>query len=109
VGEYFADNFADILVEDALVLELKCVERLAKDITFRLRSALDEAETFVTRMPTEKMGLLFLKDGNVVQPDPARLQDYQSHAGQRRGQWPASPEITAAMFERYREPPAPSR
>src|ERR1017187_6390603 len=105
VGEYFAD----ILVEDALVLELKCVERLAKDITFRLRSALDEAETFVTRMPTEKMGLLFLKDGNVVQPDPARLQDYQSHAGQRRGQWPASPEITAAMFERYREPPAPSR
>jgi hypothetical protein len=80
-----------------------------KDITFRLRSALDEAETFVTRMPTEKMGLLFLKDGNVVQPDPARLQDYQSHAGQRRGQWPASPEITAAMFERYREPPAPSR
>ena len=105
MGEYFAD----ILVEDALVLELKCVERLAKDITFRLRSALDEAETFVTRMPTEKMGLLFLKDGKVVQPDPARLRDYQSHAGQRRGQWPTSPEITAAMMERYREPRAPSR
>ena len=36
-----------------------------KHITSRLRSALDEAETFVTRMPTEKMGLLFLKDGHV--------------------------------------------
>jgi uncharacterized short protein YbdD (DUF466 family) len=33
------------------------------------------------------------------------LPDYQTHAGQRRGQWPGSPEITAAMFERYRKPP----
>jgi hypothetical protein len=78
-----------------------------RDITSRLRSALDEAETFVARMPTEKMGLLFLKNGQVVPPDPARLADYQTHAGQRRGQWPSSPEIAAAMFERYRKPPAP--
>jgi hypothetical protein len=77
-----------------------------KDITMRLRSALDEAESFVTRMPTGKMGLLFLKDGQVVLPDPACLPDYQTHAGQRRGQWPSSPEITAAMFERYKKPPA---
>jgi hypothetical protein len=77
-----------------------------KDITLRLRSALDDAETFVTRMPTDKMGVLFLKDGQVVQPDPGRLPDYQTHAGQRRGQWPSSAEITAAMFERYKGPPA---
>jgi hypothetical protein len=77
-----------------------------KHITSRLRAALDEAENLVARMPTEKMGLLFLKDGHVVQPDPARLPDYQTHPGQRRGQWPGSPEITAAMFERYRKPPA---
>jgi hypothetical protein len=75
-----------------------------KDITLRLRSALDEAEIFVTRMPTDKMGVLFLKDGQVVQPDPGRLQDYQTHAGQRRGQWPGSAEISAAMLERYRKP-----
>ena len=53
-----------------------------KNILLRLRTALDEAETFVTRMPTEKMGVLFLKDGDVVQPDPGRLRDYQTHAGQ---------------------------
>lgn len=76
-----------------------------KDITLRLRSALDEAEAFVTRMPTDKMGMLFLKDGQIVQPDPGRLADYQTHAGQRRGQWPSSAEITAAMFERYKKPP----
>jgi len=79
----------------------------AKEITARLRSALDEAETFVGRMPTDKMGLLFLKDGRVEQPDPGRLEEYQTHAGQRRGQWPTSAEIMAAMFERYKKPPSP--
>jgi hypothetical protein len=78
-----------------------------KDITSRLRSALDEAETFVTRMPTDKMGVLFLKDGHVVQPDPGRLLDYHTHAGRRRGHWPSSAEITGAMLERYKKPPAP--
>jgi hypothetical protein len=67
----------------------------------RLRDALDQAEAFVTRMPTEKLGLLFLQNGEVVQPDPSRLNSYQTHAGQRRGQWPSSSEITAAMLERY--------
>src|SRR5208282_5296039 len=47
----------------------------------RLREVLSEAEAFVNRMPTEKAGLLFLKEGRVVQPDPNRLQEYQTHAG----------------------------
>ena len=76
-----------------------------KNVTARLRGALDEAEAFVTEMPTEKAGLLFLKDGHVAQPDPGRLEDYQTHAGQRRGQWPTSAEISAAMLERYQKPP----
>jgi hypothetical protein len=74
-------------------------------ITEQLRAALDEAEGFVTRMPTDKMGLLFLKGGRVVLPDPTHLENYQTHAGQRRGHWPGSSEITAAMLERYRKPP----
>lgn len=73
----------------------------------RLREILSEAETFVTRMPTGQAGLLFLKDGHVVQPDPARLEDYQTHAGQRRGQWPTSAEISSAMLDRYKTPPTP--
>jgi hypothetical protein len=74
----------------------------------RLRAALDEAEAFVTRMPTDKMGLLFLQGGKVVQPDPDHLEAYTTHAGQRRGQWPTSLEITAAMFEHYSRRPGPS-
>jgi hypothetical protein len=31
----------------------------------------------------------------------AKKYTYQTHAGQRRGQWPTSPGISAAMFERY--------
>ncbi len=70
----------------------------------KLRAALDEAEAFVIRMPTDKAGLLFLKDGKVVQPDPAHLDDYATHAGRRRGQWPSSAEISSAMLERYQKP-----
>jgi len=69
----------------------------------RFRRALDEAEAFVLRMPTEKIGLLFLKDGRVVQPDPERLEDYETHAGKRRGHWPGSSEIASAMLERYQQ------
>jgi hypothetical protein len=67
----------------------------------RLREVLGEAEGFVARMPTDKAGLLFLKDGDVVQPDPDHLGGYQAHAGRNRGHWPGSPEIAAAMFENY--------
>jgi len=69
----------------------------------RFRKDLDEAEAFILRMPTEKIGLLFLKGGKVVQPDPDHLDGYTTHAGQRRGHWPTSTGISAAMFEHYKE------
>jgi hypothetical protein len=55
-------------------------------------------------MPTDKVGLLFLKDNRVVQPDPDRLDEYQTHAGRRRGHWPSSSEISHAMLEHYTKP-----
>jgi hypothetical protein len=83
--------------------ELRSSEPLDPDKTMRrLRAALGEAETFVLRMPTEKAGRLFLKHGEVVQPDPDRLGDYIEHEGKRRGHWPSSPEIAAAMMEKYK-------
>jgi len=83
--------------------ELETVEPLDPEAVLKkLYAALDEAEAFVAQMPTDRIGLLFLKDNRVVQPDPARLQDYQTHAGQRRGHWPTSAEISAAMVERYK-------
>jgi hypothetical protein len=73
-------------------------------IMLKLRAALTEAEAFVGQMPTEKAGLLFLQDGQILQPDLTRLRDYQTHAGQRRGHWPSSAEITTAMLEKYKKP-----
>jgi hypothetical protein len=70
----------------------------------RVRNVLDEAEAFVMRMPTEKAGLVFLMGGRIAQPDPERLNDYQTHAGQKRGHWPTSSEISSAMLESYRKP-----
>ena len=77
----------------------------AAAIMTRLREVLNEAETFVACMPTEMVGLLFLKDGKVMQPDPERLGECATHAGKRRGQWPSSVEISGAMLERYGNPP----
>jgi len=70
----------------------------------RLRMALDEAEAFVSRMPTDKLGLLFLQGGKVVQPAPDRLESYETHAGQIRGHWPSSAAIGTAMLEHYNKP-----
>jgi hypothetical protein len=65
----------------------------------RLRVALDEAERFVAAMPSDKAGLVFLKDGRPVLPDPSALDAYATHAPRRRGHWPSSPDITAAMLD----------
>ncbi len=65
----------------------------------RLRDALDDAKTFVAAMPSDKAGLIFLSTGRPVQPDPTALDAYITHAARRRGHWPSSPEITAAMLE----------
>jgi hypothetical protein len=71
----------------------------------RFREILGEAESFVTRMPTDKVGLLFLQEGHVVEPDPDRLDEYQTHAGKQRGHWPSNAEISAAMLEHYERTP----
>lgn len=72
----------------------------AADIFARIGQAIQDAEAFVSRMPTSKCGLLFLEDGRPVQPDPDRLSQYTEHAPARRGHWPTSSETLSAMVER---------
>jgi hypothetical protein len=52
-------------------------------------------------MPSDKAGLLFLEKDRVVQPDPASLDNYQTHAGRSRGLWPGNSEIASAMLNGY--------
>jgi hypothetical protein len=72
-----------------------------KLITEKVRNALDAAEAFAARMPTDRLGVAFLdRAGRIAEPDPTRLDDFVEHAGKRRGHWPSSQEITQAMFAR---------
>ncbi len=71
-----------------------------------LRTALDEADVFARSMPAGLEGLLFLDDeGRPKQPDSTRLERYKTHAGQQRGHWPSSPDISRAMMDRYNQKP----
>jgi hypothetical protein len=52
-------------------------------------------------------GLLFLKDGQPVRPDPKNLAGYTELAGRRGGYWPSSPEIGSAMVHDDTHDPKP--
>ena len=91
----FAELDADAPIDAALVMR-------------KLRAALDDAEQFVAAMPSDKAGMLFLRNGNPVQPDPARLDQVVEHRGRRGGHWPTSPEAARAMLERHRPKPRDS-
>ncbi len=97
-ARYRADDYADL----ALVEPVD-----AGAVARRLKALLEEAETFVRAMPVGKEGLLFLKDGQPVQPDPQNLGLYVERAGQRRGYWPSSSEISSAMVYRDTREPKP--
>ena len=92
-ARYRQDDYADLALTEPID---------AGAVAQRLRAALADAENFVRAMPAGKEGLLFLKDGQVVQPDPTKLDDYVEHAGRRHGHWPSSSEISSAMLDRYR-------
>ncbi|MBF0097931.1 MAG: hypothetical protein HQM04_16020 [Magnetococcales bacterium] len=94
-ARYLADDYADLAM-------VKPVDAAAVSRT--LRHVLNEADLFVRTMPIGKEGLLFLKNGVPVQPEPELLTAYQEHAGKRRGVWPSSADIASAMMERYKMP-----
>jgi hypothetical protein len=97
-ARYRADDYTALVMAEPID---------ANAIARRLRAALDEAETFVRAMPAGKEGLLFLKDGQPVQPDPEKLDSYVEHVGQLRGHWPSSSEISSAMIYRDADKPKP--
>jgi hypothetical protein len=88
-ARYRADDFADLRLTPGT--DVASASR-------QLRNALREAETFVRAMPDVCEGVLFLREGRPMQPDPERLGDVVAHAGQRRGHWPGSSEIGSAML-----------
>lgn len=89
-ARYRDDDYADLRLD---------VPVDAGDVSRRFRAALAEAEAFTRAMPAGREGVFFLRDGAVVQPDPADLSAYVPHEGRRLGHWPSSSEIGGAMLE----------
>jgi hypothetical protein len=70
----------------------------------RVRSMIEEAESFIARLPSDAVGVIFMDGEKPVQPDVNALDRYRRNPGAPRGLWPSSPEISRAMLERYGEP-----
>jgi hypothetical protein len=64
----------------------------------RFWQAPNEADAFVRHMPTDKIGRLFLNGRKPVQPDPDHLAAHGTHAGANRGDRPASPDTSGALW-----------
>jgi hypothetical protein len=75
----------------------------ASDLHRRIRSMIDQAESFIAELPSDAVGVVFMDGERAVQPDVGALEHYRRHAGAPGGLWPSSPEISRAMLECYGE------
>lgn len=70
----------------------------------RIRRMIEDAGSFIAKLPSDAVGVVFLDGDKPVQPDLDALDEYQRNPGAPRGLWPSSPEISRAMLERYGTP-----
>jgi hypothetical protein len=71
----------------------------------RIRSMIEGAERFISRVPSDAVGFVFLDGERPGQPRVEALGQYERRAGTPGGVWPSSPEISRAMLERYNKKP----
>lgn len=65
---------------------------------------IEDAESFLVKLPSDAVGVAFLDGDEPVQPDVNALDRYHRNPGAPAGVWPTSPEIGRAMLERYGRP-----
>lgn len=73
----------------------------------RIRSMIEDAESFIAKLPSDAVGVVFMDGDRAVQPDVDALDKYQRNPGAPRGFWPSSPDIARAMLDRYNDKPKP--
>jgi hypothetical protein len=66
-----------------------------------------DAERYISAIPSDDVGFVFLDGDRPVQPDRDSFGNYQRRSGARRGVWPSSSGITSAMLDSYQKPPNP--
>jgi hypothetical protein len=70
----------------------------------RIRSMIEDAESFIAKLPSDAVGVIFVDGEKPVQPDANALDKYERNPGAVRDFWPSSPEISRAMLERHGKP-----
>ena len=70
----------------------------------RIRRMIEDAESFIARLPSGAVGVVFMDGDKPVQADVAALDRYQRNPGAFSGLWPSSPDITRALLERHGKP-----
>jgi hypothetical protein len=68
---------------------------------------IEDAERFISAIPSDDVGFVFLDGDKPVQTDRDGFGKYQRRYGARGGLWPSSPGITSAMLDSYKKPPKP--
>ncbi|HEV3156992.1 MAG TPA: hypothetical protein VGZ00_06550 [Candidatus Baltobacteraceae bacterium] len=68
------------------------------DLHHRISNMTEAAERFISEMPSEDVGVVFLAGGIPVQPDLKAPDYYERYAGTWGGVWPSSKEISSAML-----------
>lgn len=77
------------------------------DVHRRIRNMIEEAERFISTIPSEDVGFVFLDGDKPVQPAKDEFGKYQRRSGAKRGIWPSSSDIASAMLDSYKKPPNP--
>lgn len=67
----------------------------------RIRGMIEDAESFIAKLPSDAVGVVFLDGDKPVQPDVNALDRYQRNSGELGGVWPTSPDVARAMLECY--------
>ena len=75
-----------------------------RDLHRRIRRMIEDAETFIAKLPSDAVGVIFMEGDEPAPPDLNALDTYQRRAGAPVGLWPSFPDIRHAMLERYGKP-----
>lgn len=89
---FSANEFESLAVHEPLIM---------RDLHKTIKSMLEDAERFISALPSDAVGFLFLDDHLPVQPDLSHIDTYQKLAGSLQAPWPSSDEIDRAMFDDY--------
>jgi hypothetical protein len=73
----------------------------SRDLHRRIRGMIEAAEVFISKLPSDAVGVVFMEGDEAVVPDLTALDRYRRNPGAPSGLWPSSSDISHEMLRRY--------